>query len=293
MLRNICFTINNPNDEDIHGLADPRIIYLVYGREVAPETGTPHLQGYAEFAVPTRLTTIKKFMPRAHIESRKGTQEQAIQYCKKDGDFVERGEKKQQGQRNDLDKVRTAALEEGMRGVTARFNHQQIKVAEKFLTYNEEPRDWQPDVYWLWGKTGVGKSKKAREICNEDVYVKNTASKWWDGYDSHTSVIIDDFRDSWWPITEMLSLLDRYEKQVEVKGGMRQFKPRIIVVTSVVPPTACYKGTGEAIEQLSRRINHIENLVTDVTEVAEGNTIPPPPKNMGDIDNIDIGELNL
>lgn len=266
MSRNWCFTLNNYSEEEIQSIPNWKCAYVIYGKEVG-ENGTPHLQGYCELNKVCRLSAMKKLNERAHWESRKGTQKQARDYCMEDGDWVEFGVLKKQGERNDLDKIRQQAEDDGMRGVTRNRNAQQIRVAEKYLTYNEEPRDWKPEVYWLWGKTGTGKSRMARELCNvDDCYVKNDGTKWWEGYDGHECVIIDDFRDSWWALTEMLALLDRYEKRVEYKGGSRQFRPRLIVVTCAVAPDECYRGTGERIDQLLRRIDHIKELEL-VTEV--------------------------
>ena len=70
-------------------------------------------------------------------------------------------------------------------------------------------------------------------------------------------------RDNWWSLIEMLRLLDKYECRVETKGGMRQFKPLKIVVTSIEPPKDIYRGVGEDIEQLLRRIT----LCTEVVMV--------------------------
>lgn len=153
-----------------------------------------------------------------------------------------------------------------MRAVCVAASLQQIRVAEKYLTYCEDPRDWKPEVIWLTGPSGSGKSRRAREICGEDVYTKNTGHKWWDGYDGHEDVILDDFRDSWWPITYMLALIDRYEFQVEYKGGMRQMRAKRIIITSIFTPDTMYRGTGECQQQLARRID----CVTDVTEVGKG-----------------------
>ena len=149
-----------------------------------------------------------------------------------------------------------------MRHVTSFYNAQQIRVAEKFLTYNEEPRDWKCDVKVYWGGAGVGKSRRCRdEEKDADIYTKNDGTMWWDGYDAHEVVIIDDFRPSWWKLTEMLSLLDRYEKKVQFKGGYRQFKPRRIYVTSNAHPKEWYAGCEwNAVEQLLRRIDVIEEI---------------------------------
>lgn len=271
-----CFTINNYDDSDIEAVRNMDCQYVIFGYEVG-KSGTPHLQGYMELKKKKRFTTLKKLLPRANLGARWGTQEQASEYCKKEGKFEERGTLKKQGKRNDLCCVRQCAMDEGMRGVTRIYNLQQIQVAEKFLTYNDEERNWKPKVIWIWGPTGVGKSRMAREIAgSEDIFTKNTATKWWSGYDGHEAVIIDDFRSSWWDLTYMLGLLDRYPFAVEIKGGQRQMLATTMVVTSAFPPEDCYAGTGEAVQQLTRRIDTIYFIGPDgvphVPEVALGNT---------------------
>ena len=56
-------------------------------------TKTPHLQGYVHFKNEKSLKQLKALMPRAHVEARKGTIQQAIEYCQKEGDWEEHGEK--------------------------------------------------------------------------------------------------------------------------------------------------------------------------------------------------------
>jgi len=65
--------------------------YHIYGIEKAPTTQTEHYQGYIEFSIPIRVSRMKKIFQdnTMHIEKRKGTRIQAIDYCKKDGDFYE------------------------------------------------------------------------------------------------------------------------------------------------------------------------------------------------------------
>lgn len=277
--RSWCIVINNYTDEDIMALESMNYRYLIYGFEIG-ESGTPHIQGYIELGRVMRWTAIKKIIPRAHLDQRRGTRERARNYCKKgeqthaewdlfheegpnyglNAEFVEFGDWNLggQGRRTDLDFIREKCVDEGMRSVTAIGNLQQIKVAEKYLQYNEEGRDWKPQVVWLYGPTGVGKSRMARNLCDGDYYAKKDGTKWWDGYDNHEEVIIDDFRDSWWSFTTMLSLLDRYEHIVECKGASRQFRARTIIITSAHAPIDCYKNVGEDINQLLRRIDIIE-----------------------------------
>jgi len=247
------------------------IEYICFGKELGPKTGEPHLQGYLESSKPISMKSLKALFgcETIHLEPRRGTQQQAIDYCKKDGDFHEIGIKKQQGKRNDLCAVRKLAQDGGIRAVVESCdNYQQVRLAECYLTYKEDPRDWKPIVLWLYGGTGLGKSRRARhfletiyQLEGDQIYTKSDGTKWWPGYDGHRGVIIDDFRDSWWSITEMLRLLDRYECKVEYKGGYRQFKPTHIIITSCLAPTDCYSNTGEAIKQLTRRIDETHHFI--------------------------------
>lgn len=250
--------------------------YIIMGKEICPKTKQEHLQGYCELKKKKTMGGIKSMFKdkTMHIEVRKGTQEQAITYCMKDLDFVEAGEKKHQGRRGDLDGYREIAATDGMRAIAAIGNSQHIRVAEKYLEYNEEGRSWKTEVVWLWGASGAGKSRWARVILDgKDTYVKSSSDKWWNGYDAHEAVIIDDFRDSWWSLTEMLRLLDRYECRVEVKGGMRQFKPRWIVITSIKKPEECYQSaSGEPIKQLLRRLDETIEIRDSEKPEVEGNT---------------------
>lgn len=267
--RNYCFTLNNPLENGGPSVCDwleANAIFGVIGCETG-ENGTFHWQGYFELPNPMRHSTIKRMRLQWHVEPRRGTRAEAINYCKKDGNFVEFGSRPGQGRRTDLDRVRECALDEGMRGVTARYNLQQINTAAKFLTYNEEPREWRMDIFWISGASGAGKSRLAREIATargygDDIYVKNTPSKWWDGYDNHGAIIIDDFREDWMPLTDLLALLDRYELRIECKNGSRQIRARIVLITSPLDFDDVYNQGDECKYQLIRRVQTIVRLTS-------------------------------
>jgi hypothetical protein len=47
------------------------------------------------------------------------------------------------------------------------------------------------DFWWYHGSTGTGKSRAAREM-NPGYYLKEL-NRWWDGYDGHDCVLIEEF----------------------------------------------------------------------------------------------------
>lgn len=110
-----CFTLNNYTHEDIvklNALASS-VDYLVFGKETAPTTGTPHLQGYVAFSVNKRLQAAKRALSDnsgIHLERKafNSTHQQAADYCKKDGDFEEFGviPTDTQGKRNDWERYK-------------------------------------------------------------------------------------------------------------------------------------------------------------------------------------------
>jgi hypothetical protein len=113
------FTLNNPTDDEQQKLADgcEQTEYAVYGRETG-ESGTPHLQGFVIFPSAIRRTTVKNRLgcPRFHLEVARGTDDQAADYCKKDGDFEEYGTlpETRQGRRTDLEGFFTWADAQGL-----------------------------------------------------------------------------------------------------------------------------------------------------------------------------------
>ncbi|AXH73400.1 MAG: putative viral replication protein [Circoviridae sp.] len=89
--RRYCFTVNNPT---IDPSFDSTILrYLLFGRELAPTTGTPHLQGYLETKTPTRITRLHTIpgLESAHFLLARGTSDENRAYCTKSGNYLEFG----------------------------------------------------------------------------------------------------------------------------------------------------------------------------------------------------------
>lgn len=262
--RAFVFTLNNYKDTDEEHIKGINCRYLVYGREVAPTTGTEHLQGYIYFDSQKTFSAVKKLFKndKIHIEVAKGNGKQNREYCVKDNSFFEKGEMPNQGKRSDIDVIRDTIKDGGniREVVETAQSYQAVRIAEKYLTYHEKPRNYKPTVVWYYGETGCGKTKRAYEELGEDLYVATETAKWWDGYDGHEKVLIDDMRRDFIKFHNLLKLLDRYQFRVEVKGGYRQFKGKHIIITCPYHPADLYKKSVEDVAQLLRRIDKIEYL---------------------------------
>lgn len=255
--RNWCWTLNNYTEEDEVAIrAWSGSTYTLYGRELGDAQQTPHLQGYTEFSSAMRLSAVRSLHPRIHWEVRRGTQEQASEYCKKDGDFVEIGCKKRQGKRTDIAQLYDK-LEDGARMADVldlRPNYQNIRIGEKYLSYREEGRSQDPIVWWLHGATGTGKTREARKAF-PNAWFSSSSLRWWDGYDGHAAIVLDDFRRDFCTFHCLLRILDRYPFRVEFKGGSRSLIARFITITCPYNPRELWeRQTDEEIGQLERRI---------------------------------------
>lgn len=266
--RGWCFTVCNYDDKDVelvNSLVDEaQAVIAAY--EVAPDTGTPHIQGYVYYANQRSFMSMKKRLPRAHYEAALGTGEQNVVYCSKEGEvFLKEGVFPARGKRTDIeslyDMLRQGASMREILGGDATPNYQCLQIAEKYLKYNERERDWIPEVKYFFGPPGAGKTRAAREWLGEDTYTANrTTSKFWDGYDAHNGVLIDDFRTDWCKFVELLGITDRYAYRVETKGGARQLLARKIAITSPYAPEEVFGTLGENLEQFLGRITEVHEL---------------------------------
>lgn len=225
---------------------------MIFQREVCPTTGREHWQGYLELKARQRLAGVKQVLgdPAVHLEPRKGSAIEASEYCSKDetrkaGTLPhELGERSTvtAGARQDLLAVK-ALLDKGsseLEIADAEFPTwaRNFRAIERYKRLQLEVRSWKTDLFIICGATGTGKSR----ICQEtyaDAYWKPRGN-WWDGYDAHETVIIDDFY-GWLPWDLLLRLTDRYPLTVETKGGSVQFVAKTIVITSNKSPGQWYR----------------------------------------------------
>jgi len=83
-----CFTLNNYTTEEYtHILGQLDSHKYIIGKEIG-ENGTPHLQGYVRWCNRPRFEQLTAINKRIHWERARGNENQNIEYCSKDGNYI-------------------------------------------------------------------------------------------------------------------------------------------------------------------------------------------------------------
>jgi len=88
----------------------------------------------------------------------------------------------------------------------------------------------------------------------DDVYIKNSNNKWWDGYRGQTCVILDELGDKQINLTYLLRWFDKYPCTVETKGATLPLKATSFIVTSNLTIDECWPEANlRHLEAMKRR----------------------------------------
>lgn len=240
--RNYVITYNNYPSTEL--LDDLDCVYMAYSHEIAPTTGTPHLQGFCRFKNAKTLSAVIKLLPGCHIEQMKGTWEQNKVYCSKKGtqELIERGtpplfnDDKGRCQQlryfNALEAAKVNDLDTIDPDMITRHYSTYKRIAMDYMT-KPEPLDGTCGL-WISGPPGSGKS---HAVITQwpDRYIK-PLNKWWDGYQGEEVVHLDEpnplqCNNAYWPAYFKL-WADKWPFMCEYKGGSRQIRPKKLIVTS-------------------------------------------------------------
>jgi len=267
MSRNYCFTLNNYTEDELGCLREGTHKYIIMGKEVGAE-GTPHIQGYVEFGRTCRIRGAKVNLgcDRLHLEARRGTQNEAIEYCKKEGNYEEHGEAAVQGRRSDLEAVAEGVVNGNtVRQIAQEFPVQYIKynrgIEKLHFILNESPAWRAVQVNVIWGAAGTGKTRAAYEI-DPELYavIPGHTGVWWDGYCGQKTILLDDFY-GWMPFHFLLRVLDGYKLQLEVKGGRVWAQWDRVVITSNRGPQEWYNRERDLdFAALNRRFTDVRQV---------------------------------
>lgn len=271
--RNWTFTLNNWTQnqyQQLLDLFDQNMDYLVIGKEISPTTLTPHLQGFLILKKKKTLNGVKTMIriQEIHLEVAIATAMMNRTYCIKEGDFIEKGTMPLSGNSKVLLQEAVHQLMNGtsMQNIATSFPETYIKhyrgLERMNLIMNKRTRQWKSHVRVYYGSTGTGKTRRAIE--EDKVEWTHGGDRWFDGYDQQERVLFDDFDGVKSGITyrKLLQLLDRYPLQVPIKGGFVEWCPRVIVITTNIPPDRWYPD--EDYSPLQRRIDDFINFDLDL-----------------------------
>lgn len=257
--RRYVFTLNNYTQGDLDYFAGIAVRYICYGKETAPNTGTPHLQGFVVWNESKTVRATRTLLRGCHVELARGTALQASDYCKKDGDFVERGnlptDPVELGN-NEIDRwniawtlAQAGRIEEIAPDIRIRSYSTLRRIGQDYME-RVAPLDSTCGI-WIVGNSGCGKTRAVYSKY-PDAFVK-PCTKWWDGYQDEPTVVVDD--------------LDKYHVALggdlkhwadfmpfigEFKGGSRRIRPQTLIVTSQYSIGEIWKDQ-ETQEALGRR----------------------------------------
>lgn len=149
--KNWCFTLNNYTEEHIKLITShigSNDLYI-FGKEIAPTTNTRHLQGFISFEKKTR--PLEKIpIKNIHWEKCKGSKDDNIKYCMKDGDYITNIPN------GEIRKLQPLKLISNLRP----FQKQIVEMIEK------EPDD--RTIVWIYESKGnVGKTQLCKYLSNK------------------------------------------------------------------------------------------------------------------------------
>lgn len=232
--KNWTFTLNNYTEEEESKIIklqdDPQIKFIIVGKEVGSQNQTPHLQGYVQFHMRKYFNAVKALIgERAHIELAKGSPDQNVEYCSKEGNIlIETHLRNPEIRLNKEEECQTiindACIMEPQEFMKshAAFYLFHKPIYERFFKEKSQERQniWCGSLaaknFWIYGPPSTGKSRLAYtgyEVTQ--IYPKSIDNNW-EGFvqDKIKRVIIDNFQKRYKNrtdvITQLLKWADRY-----------------------------------------------------------------------------------
>jgi len=270
-----CVTDNQPGRID-HDLVLQDQSYKVYQLEEGDE-GHEHYQLYVEFAKKKRFKAVQKLFQYpdggyCHIEKRRGTRQEAREYCMKQESRIEgpwefgdwTGPKA--GQRNDLDQIRDLFKDgKSLEEIAELFPSQYVRYTKGLQSLarlygapvsKSKPRNIYSMV--VVGPPGVGKDLMITLMTDKKACVMNfrAGAEWYDAYTRQPALHVQEYNGQL-PWESLLLLLDPSDQHVPIKGAMVKAEWQQAYFSSNVHPYEWYPDAKHqaVLEALIRRIS--------------------------------------
>lgn len=252
--------------------------------EQGGNTSYKHYQIFMQAENAVRLSSIRKRLEKKHgihvgyIEPRKYSVGSCIKYVSKSatrlagpyihGDIDKRDK---QGQRSDLaelmDKVRSGATlgellqDEELAPVISK----RLQYTKELISVEQKKRlgfkDRELKVHYLWGKPGIGKTRKVMsEHDRAEVYRVTNYEHPWDEYEGEPILVLDEFA-SQLPFQLLLNVLDRYPLRLPCRYADRYAGWTDVWIVSNKPLAEQYENMDVRVRPaLDRRISEVIHM---------------------------------
>lgn len=143
--RNWVFTFNNYTDGDLTRITTlfndkKQIRYAIIGKEVAPSTGTPHLQGYITFVNQIIFTRLKELIGNSiWCAPAKGPAWTNYEYCSKSNSFEEFGDTSNRAKTGEKRKSGTQGCRADLKEFTDHVDGLEVSAVDKRVLRREFP----------------------------------------------------------------------------------------------------------------------------------------------------------
>lgn len=199
------------------------------------------------------------------------------EYVKKDGEFIEVGDDKSEVKlkyKEKLERIKTVSFSNYIENYATSLSD--IRLYKETHSALVKPWSGIRRLYWFYGETGTGKTRRAWEIMKQEVEhsgfqhtsIGFSGKQFINNYHGEEVVLIDDLRKTDIELNILLKMLDRYPYVVNVKGGFVNWNAQIIIITSHFNPKDCYsyeKDSGDVVlydnvDQLLRRLDEFGEI---------------------------------
>lgn len=247
--RNVNFTFNCYLEEHLEAMDKLGARGFAMQEELAPSTGHPHIQGFVRFNKALNFWETRDLFAEATGDettylSISDLPKASIRYCT-DPDkrapggsvWVEGDLQYQQGKRNDIMEVKDIVTKPGWRHIDV-INNYPVAYAKYYRAFDNMafwaqleriPEIRKVEVWWLWGDTGLGKSRLAREGLTrggadpDKRYFKPMRPRngviWFDGYEGQRTLILEELNSTSIEFDEFKEMTDIYPYTAPVKGA--------------------------------------------------------------------------
>ncbi|PKM73099.1 MAG: replication protein [Firmicutes bacterium HGW-Firmicutes-16] len=291
-------TLNNPELHDwSHEFIKNAIgtfaglIYWCMCDEIG-ETGTPHTHIFVMFKNAVQFTTIQKVFYGAHIEAARGSNQENRDYIRKEGAGIEEKKKetnipetfeeygelppdRAQGVSENAEiyemikqgKTDFEILEEHPNAINRLDKIRQARLTVQNEIFGDKPRF--VEVTYIWGKTGVGKTRSVTEKYGyRNVYRVTNYKHPFDQYQGQDVILFDEYR-SQLTISEFLNYLDVHPTPLACRYADRQACYTKVFIISNIPLEKQYRDVqredAESWIALKRRIQHVYEMLPDAS----------------------------